>query len=418
MKKLTKVLMIITLFLIVIAVVLVSVAIPKYQAYTLRLEEEKEQERIKNATIKVELIPDLNIAYGTNVKLSYFIQEINGKLIDDPRIFTNTIGKRTISFNYINDEDIEVSYSFDINIIDNTPPVIWLNNTYTVYTTYDGNLVEDITCADDFDDAPKCTIEGEYNTKQVGNYDLVYRAEDNFGNVTTKNFTLRVLNPPSGGGGGSSTPKELIDLQEIIKEHKNENTKIGMDVSRWQGDIDYDAVKAAGIEFVIIKVGGTTGVDSDEYYVDRKFKENIEGFNRVGIPVGVYIYTYARTKEQAERDARWIIEQIKDYDVQLPIVYDWENWSFFNEFHQSFYTLTKNAEAFFRVVEKAGYEGMLYGSKNYLANAWFPVKQKVWVAQYYNRVTYEGRYEYWQLTSSGRVPGIGGATDIDIMYIK
>ena len=61
---------------------------------------------------------------------------------------------------------------------------------------------------------------------------------------------------------------------------------------------------------------------------------------------------------------------------------------------------------------------MLYGSKNYLANAWFPVKQKVWVAQYYNRVTYEGRYEYWQLTSSGRVPGIGGATDIDIMYIK
>ena len=304
MKKLTKVLMIITLFLIVIAVVLVSVAIPKYQAYTLRLEEEKEQERIKNATIKVELIPDLNIAYGTDVKLSYFIQEINGKLIDDPRIFTNTIGKRTISFNYINDEDIEVSYSFDINITDNTPPVIWLNNTYTVYTTYEGNLVEDITCADDFDDAPKCTIEGEYNTKQVGNYDLVYRAEDNFGNVTTKNFTLRVLNPPSGGGGGSSTPKELIDLQEIIKEHKNENTKIGMDVSRWQGDIDYDAVKAAGIEFVIIKVGGTTGVDSDEYYVDRKFKENIEGFNRVGIPVGVYIYTYARTKEQAERANR------------------------------------------------------------------------------------------------------------------
>ena len=155
-------------------------------------------------------------------------------------------------------------------------------------------------------------------------------------------------------------------------------------------------------------------LDLDEVIFDK----GIEGFNRVGIPVGVYIYTYSRTKEQAEREARWIIEHIKDYYVQLPIVYDWENWNFYNEFHQSFYTLTKNAEAFFRVVEKAGYEGMLYGSKNYLANAWFPVKQKVWVAQYYNRVTYEGRYEYWQLTSSGRVPGIGGATDIDIMYIK
>ncbi len=417
MKKAIKILLAITILLIVVAAVLVPIAMKKYKAYKNRIEEE---EKIKNAVIEVELIPDLNIAYNTDVNLSYFISSINGKLIDDPQIFTNRLGKKTIEFEYINDDNVKVSYSFDINITDNKAPVIWLNsNTYTIYTNYEGSLLEDITCADDFDDEPACTIEGEYNTKQVGSYDLVYRAEDDYGNVTTKNFTLRVLNPPSGGGGSSSsTPKNLIDLQEIINEYKTDNNKIGIDVSRWNGDIDYDAVKAAGVEFVFIKVGGTTGVDSDEYYVDRKFKENIEGFNRVGIPVGVYIYTYARTKEQAERDARWIIDQIKEYNVELPIVYDWENWNFYNEFHQSFYTLTKNAEAFFKVVEKSGYEGMLYSSKNYLVNAWFPVRQQVWVAQYYDHVTYEGRYEYWQMTSSGRVPGINAAVDVDIMYLK
>mgnify|MGYP002855100904 CR=1 FL=1 len=413
MKRALRILIIITATLIIIASVIVPYAIKKYKAY-------KEAERIKNAIIKVDLIEDLNIPFGTEINLSYFISDINGELIEDKILSTEKLGKNKVSFNYINEEDIKVSYSFEYNVIDVTPPVIWLKNKYTIYSNYEGNLVEDIMCADNLDDEPTCTIEGEYNTNVVGNYPLVFKAEDDFGNVTTQNFTLTVLNPPSGGG--STTPQPYvdnrIDIAEIIAEHKNENTKIGIDISRWQGDIDYEAVKNAGVEFVFIKVGGTTGVDSDEYYVDRKFKENIEGFNRVGIPVGVYIYTFAKTPEQAVRDANWTVEQIKDYEVTLPIVYDWENWNYYNEFHLSFYSLTKNAKIFFRTVNQAGYEGMLYSSKTYLDNVWFPVEEQIWLAQYYDHVTYEGRYNYWQMTSSGKVPGISGNVDIDIMYLN
>ena len=61
---------------------------------------------------------------------------------------------------------------------------------------------------------------------------------------------------------------------------------------------------------------------------------------------------------------------------------------------------------------------MLYSSKTYLDNVWFPVDEQIWLAQYYDHVTYEGRYEYWQMTSSGKVPGISGNVDIDIMYLN
>ena len=413
MKKALRILIIITATLIIIASVIVPYAIKKYKAY-------KEAERIRNAIIKVDLIEDLNVPFGTETNLSYFIKDINGELIEDKTIKAENLGKNKVTFKYINEEDIKVSYSFEYNVVDVTPPVIWLKSKYTIYSNYEGNLVEDIMCADDLDDEPTCTIEGEYNTGVVGNYPLVFKAEDDYGNVTTQNFTLSVLKPPTGGG--SSTPQPYVDnripLEEIIAEHKNENTKVGIDISRWQGDIDYEAVKNAGVEFVFIKVGGTTGVDSDEYYVDRKFKDNIEGFNKVGIPVGVYIYTFAKTPEQAIRDANWIVEQIKDYEVTLPIVYDWENWNYYNEFHLSFYNLTKNAKIFFRTVNQAGYEGMLYSSKTYLDNVWFPVDEQIWLAQYYDHVTYEGRYEYWQMTSSGKVPGISGNVDIDIMYLN
>ncbi len=412
MKKAIRISLLITVTLIIIASVIVPYAIRKYKAY-------KEEERIRNAIIKVDLIEDLNVAFGSDVKISYFISDINGVIHDDKQVNTNRLGKNKVKFKYINEEDIEVSYSFEYNVVDVKPPIIWLKNKYTIYSNYDGSLVEDIMCADDLDDEPTCTIEGEYNTNVVGNYNLVFKAEDDYGNITTQNFTLSVLRPPSGGGGGSQTPApdNRIPLEEIISKYKSDSTKIGIDISRWQGDIDYEAVKNAGVEFVFIKVGGTTGVDSDEYYVDRKFKENIEGFNRVGIPVGVYIYTFARTPDQAVRDAKWMIEQIKDYEVSLPIVYDWENWNYYNEFHHSFYTLTQNAKIFFRTVNQAGYEGMLYSSKTYLENCWFPVDEQIWLAQYYDHVTYEGRYNYWQMTSSGKVPGIDGNVDIDIMYL-
>ena len=149
----------------------------------------------------------------------------------------------------------------------------------------------------------------------------------------------------------------------------------------------------------------------------KKFEQNIKGFNEVGIPVGVYFYSYANSKESAIKDAEWVLEQIKGYEVELGVAYDWESWSFYNNFHQSFYSTTMNAKAFLDTVAKEGYKGLLYSSKNYLEKVWFPLDDyDVWLAHYTRETSYQGKYKYWQLASNGRVAGINGFVDVNIMY--
>lgn len=110
-------------------------------------------------------------------------------------------------------------------------------------------------------------------------------------------------------------------------------------------DIDFEKIKNAGVEFIIIKVGGTKGTNG-EYYIDSKFIQNIENANKYDIPVGIYFYSYASTSKEAINDAKWLLEQIKDYKVSLPIAFDWEDWNDFNSYNLSFFGLTTLAEDF------------------------------------------------------------------------
>ncbi|MGN1337002.1 MAG: GH25 family lysozyme [Candidatus Coprovivens sp.] len=408
-KKLTIILII---SLVIITVLITQVIIPCIDMY-------KEQQRIKNATVIVELKEDLELNFYSETKLSDLIVNINGELKEDITINTKEIGTNKVTFKYVNDENIEIPYTFKYTVVDKTPPVVWLGSSYTVYVGADKEFYKDIMCGDDLDNKPVCKVEGYYDTNKAGSYDLNFIAYDYSGNQTTHPFTLyvkeRVVN-----NSKPSTPQVInrTAFSDIITNYKTDKTKIGLDVSGYQGEIDYDAVKAAGVEFVFIKVGGTLGIDG-EYYVDSKFKRNIEGFNRVGIPVGIYFFSYAPSKKSAIKDAEWVYEQIKDYKVELPIVYDWENWSFYNEFNLSFYNLTANAEAFLDTLNKKGYEGMLYGSKNYIDKIWLKTDYPIWVAHYTSdpTVSYE-EYAYWQICDNGQIDGIYGNVDINIMYVK
>lgn len=408
-KKLTIILIV---SLVIITVLITQVIIPCIDMY-------KEQQRIKNATVIVELKEDLELNFYSETKLSDLIVNINGKLNEDITINTKEIGTNKVTFKYVNDENIEIPYTFEYTVVDKTPPVVWLGSSYTVYVGADKEFYKDIMCGDDLDNKPVCKVEGYYDTNKAGSYDLNFIAYDYSGNQTTHPFTLyvkeRVVN-----NSKPSTPQVInrTAFSDIITNYKTDKTKIGLDVSGYQGEIDYDAVKAAGVEFVFIKVGGTLGMDG-EYYVDSKFKRNIEGFNRVGIPVGIYFFSYAPSKKSAIKDAEWVYEQIKDYKVELPIVYDWENWSFYNEFNLSFYNLTSNAEAFLDTLNKKGYKGMLYGSKNYIDKIWLKTDYPIWVAHYTSdpTVSYE-EYAYWQICDNGQIDGIYGNVDINIMYVK
>ena len=371
--------------------------------------------RVKNAVIKVTLDETLETEFLSDVKVSDFISDINGTIVDDYVIDTTDIGKKKIEFEYINDDNIKVKYNYEINVVDNVAPLIWLNNSYTVNVGSDISLTDKILCGDDTDPNPTCEVIGEYNMNEAGTYPLVFKATDNSGNVTEKEFNLIVREPKSSGtSSGSVSTKTLFS--EVVDAHKNENTQIGIDISKWQGDVDFNALKEAGVEFVIIRVGTSSGING-ENLVDSKFEQNINGANKAGIPVGVYFYSYANSEDRAISDALWVVEQIKDYKVDLPIAFDWENWSFYNEFNLSFFGLSNMADSFVKTVRDAGYEGMLYSSKNYLEDIWFKGDYPVWLAHYTTKTNYEGDYEFWQLCNNGRVAGINGDVDINIRYL-
>lgn len=371
--------------------------------------------RVKNAVIKVTLDDTLETEFLSDVKVSDFISDINGTIVDDYVIDTSKVGLKQVEFEYINEDNIKVKYVYEINIVDNVAPLIWLNNSYTVNVGSDISLTDKILCGDNYDNDPVCEVIGEYDMSEAGTYPLVFKATDNSGNVTEKEFNLIVREPKTSGtsSGGVST-KTLFS--EVVDTYKNENTQIGIDISKWQGDVDFNALKESGVEFVIIRVGTSSGING-ENLVDSKFEQNINGANKAGIPVGVYFYSYANSEDRAISDALWVLEQIKDYKVDLPIAFDWENWSFYNEFNLSFFGLSNMADSFVKTVRDAGYEGMLYSSKNYLEDIWFKGDYPVWLAHYTTKTNYEGDYEFWQLCNNGRVAGINGDVDINIRYL-
>ena len=397
-------------YIIIIAVAVITFLVILGVCFSHKNKEEK----IKNAIVKIIYKDDLITEFLSEVKVSDFIESINSKIVEDYEIDTTTIGSKDINYEYINDDNIKLQQSFKLNIVDKTAPVVWLGSSYSVSVGSKINLLDKIMCGDNFDNNPKCEIIGDYDMNKVNSYPLVFKATDSSGNTTEKKFNLNVYKPKNTNNNTTGTRTKTY-FSDVIKNYKNENTEIGIDISEWQGDVDFNKLKAAGVEFVILRVGSTKGTKG-EYFIDGKFKQNIKRANEVGMPVGIYFYSYATSKEKAIADANWILEQIKGYTIDLPIAFDWENWSFYNDFNLSFFGLTDMANSFLDVFKKAGYEGMLYSSKNYLEQIWLKTDYPIWLAHYTYKTSYSGKYSYWQMCNDGRVDGIYGDVDINIRY--
>lgn len=187
----------------------------------------------------------------------------------------------------------------------------------------------------------------------------------------------------------------------------------GIDVSHYQGEIDWKKVKAAGVQFVIIRAG----YGKYAYQEDPCFTDNIEGAYNVGIPVGVYWYSYADTVAEAKQEAEVCLTVIKPYKdkITLPVFFDQEYEPAILAAGNSI--RTQCCVAFIQVIEAAGYKAGLYGSQDWLDNkiddSQIPATATVWVAQYGSKCTYKGRYTIWQYTSTGKVNGIAGNVDMN-----
>lgn len=195
--------------------------------------------------------------------------------------------------------------------------------------------------------------------------------------------------------------------------------KNGIDVSSHQGNIDWASVKAAGINFAIIRVG-YRGSQTGALVEDSCFKKNIQGATANGINVGVYFFTQATTEAEAVEEASMALTLCSGYNLSYPIFVDTENGSGAaraNGLDKG--TRTACVAAFCKTIANGGRKAGVYASKSWYNNkidASAFSNYFIWVAQYNTTCNYKGKYNMWQYSSKGSVPGIKGNVDVNIAY--
>lgn len=195
-------------------------------------------------------------------------------------------------------------------------------------------------------------------------------------------------------------------------------TAQGIDVSEHQGRIDWNAVKASGIDFAILRVG--FGAPSWGGRVDYQFNRNISECERLGIPYGVYIYSYAFDNQQAADEASMVINCLSGHNPRLPVYYDLEDKTIIADGRQS--GIASRAQVFCNKISAAGYKPGIYANLNWFTKILTdPVFKSGswdhWIAQYNSQCDYTGNYSFWQYKSNGKVPGINGNVDMNYAYV-
>ena len=205
-----------------------------------------------------------------------------------------------------------------------------------------------------------------------------------------------------------------IDAQSLTDDPlPNGAVARGIDVSNHQGTVDWNKVKAAGIDFAILKVGPVYGKPDDS------FEKNAAECERLGIPYGVYYYSYARSVEDANKEADRTLAWLGGHHPSLPVYYDLEDSYILQDPDFSKDKLTQIAQAFCNRMEAVGFKSGIYANLNWLNNYLNSPSLSGydhWVAQYNWRCDYAGSYSFWQYSSSGNVPGVNGRCDMNYCF--
>ncbi len=227
----------------------------------------------------------------------------------------------------------------------------------------------------------------------------------------------------------SDVPKSPIEPSEIVKDgsgfvkyvgNDGLESKIGIDVSEYQGVIDWEKVKGAGVEFAIIRAGYRT-YGGGVITLDNSLITNIDGANAAGIDVGVYFFSQAITTEEAIEEADAILNAVAGRKITYPIVFDWEI-IYDDTARTDKMTVEGLADccvAFCERVKSAGYTPMVYQNASTSTHKLDLPRIKdydFWLAEYTDFPTFYYEYDMWQYTSEGKVPGIEGNVDMNISF--
>ena len=232
-------------------------------------------------------------------------------------------------------------------------------------------------------------------------------------------------NPNKENGNGAS-----VNVSDVVDKNENKETTLGIDVSKYQGSIDWKKVADAGIDFVMVRVGYRE-LANGKIVADTNAKYNMQEAQKYGIKVGVYFFSTAISKEEAIEEANWVADYISKYKITYPVAYDCEGFlkEGSRQYHMTKTERTDVALAFLKRIKERGYTPMFYGSKGDLAGniQWETSRidgsYKIWVAQYPStpypqtaKSSYTGKHAMWQYTSKGTIAGISQPVDVNVAY--
>ena len=368
--------------------------------------------------VSIELSDKEFEVYSEGNTIKDLISDSNVEITnEDKELNTNKTGKKEIEIEY-KYKKRDYKYVVNYKIIDTKAPVIMKYSGYrATLVNEEIDLCEGVSSIDNYDRKPKCSIEGDYDLSTPGIYYLKYAVTDKSGNKSNEDLTFEVLSELKDVDPNTEPYEYTFTLfDEIEEKYKDQDVMLGIDVSVWQGDVDFEKVKEDGAEFVIIRMAYS---DTETPIVlDTRFKENIKKAKEAGLKVGVYVYTSANSTEEAIKQAKFIKKNLNKTKLDFPIVFDFEEWSDFNSLKMNSHDLLERVNEYKSILEKDGYDMMIYGSKWYLENVWLPNDYDTWLAHYTEETDYQGDYVLWQLCSDGLIDGINGYVDFDIYYKK
>jgi GH25 family lysozyme M1 (1,4-beta-N-acetylmuramidase) len=198
---------------------------------------------------------------------------------------------------------------------------------------------------------------------------------------------------------------------------------LGIDVSFWQEEIDWEKVAASGVQFAMIRMAYRGWSKDAELQMDVMGEQNLQGAMAAGIKVGVYIYSQATNVQEAVEEAQFLLKLLDGRDLDMPVVFDWEVPVGVNARTEKVKAKTIHAcaLAFCAEIKAAGYQPMVYfnqwqGMAKYNLAELREAGIELWLAMYSKAMTYDYKVQMWQYTSKGRVPGIDGRVDIDLYF--
>ena len=234
------------------------------------------------------------------------------------------------------------------------------------------------------------------------------------------------------GGGMTSQNGASVDISQVVQQEPSNETRettLGIDVSEYQGNIEWNLVADAGVEFAIIRVGYREML-TGKIVMDERAQWNLQQATKYGIKVGAYFASAAISKEEAIEEANWVADFIKGYKITYPVAFDFERFEKAENRHSVLNKTQRTdvAIAFMDTIKERGYTPMFYASKNGMDNSasWemsrLPEsKYKIWVAQYPStpypqtaQSSYSGYHDIWQYTNKGIVPGINKNKNVDM----